>query len=42
MAQALERLLDKRITGGWINVPDGTKAKLKRIHLHESGHPVRG
>jgi glycerate 2-kinase len=40
MAQALERLLGKRITGGWINVPDGTKAKLKRIHLHESGHPV--
>jgi hydroxypyruvate reductase len=40
MAQALERLLGKRVTGGWINVPDGTKAKLKRIHLHESGHPV--
>ncbi len=40
MAQALERLLGKRITGGWINVPDGTKAKLKRIQLHESGHPV--
>lgn len=40
MGQALERLLGKRITGGWINVPDGTKAKLKRVHLHESGHPV--
>lgn len=40
MAQALERLLGKRVTGGWINVPDGTKAKLKQIHLHESGHPV--
>jgi len=40
MAQALERLLGKRITGGWINVPDGTKAKLKRVRLHESGHPV--
>jgi len=40
MAQALERLLGKRVTGGWINVPDGTKAKLKRIHLHEAGHPV--
>ena len=40
MAQALERLLGKRVTGGWINVPDGTKAKLKRIQLHESGHPV--
>jgi glycerate 2-kinase len=40
MAQALERLLGKRVTGGWINVPDGTKAKLRRIPLHESGHPV--
>lgn len=40
MAQALERLLGKRVTGGWINVPGGTKAALKRVHLHEAGHPV--
>ena len=40
MAQALERLLGKRVSGGWINVPDGSRATLKRVHLHESGHPV--
>ena len=26
MAQAIERLLGRRVTGGWINVPDGTAA----------------
>jgi glycerate 2-kinase len=40
MAQALEHLLGKRVTGGWINVPDGSKAALRRVHLHEAGHPV--
>jgi len=40
MAQAIERLLGKRVTGGWINVPDGTKARLRKVRLHESGHPV--
>jgi len=40
MAQAIERLLGKRATGGWINVPDGTKARLRKVHLHPAGHPV--
>ena len=40
MAQALERLLGNRVTGGWINVPDGTKARLRKVHLHPAGHPV--
>ena len=40
MAQAIERLLGQRVTGGWINVPDGTKSRLRRVRLHESGHPV--
>jgi len=40
MAQAIERLLGKRVTGGWINVPDGTKARLRKVHLHPAGHPV--
>ena len=40
MAQALERLLGQRIAGGWVNVPEGTKAGLRRIRLHEAGHPV--
>ncbi len=40
MALALEGLLGKRVTGGWINVPDGTKGRLRKVRLHESGHPV--
>ena len=40
MAQALERLLEKRITGGWINVPAGSALHLRRIVLHEAGHPI--
>ena len=40
MARAIERLLGKRVMGGWINVPDGTTAALRRVHLHEAGHPV--
>ena len=40
MAQAIEKLLGKRITGGVINVKDGHTAPLKRIELVECGHPV--
>jgi glycerate 2-kinase len=40
MAQALEGLLGKRVDGGWINVPDGTKVRLRKVQLHQSGHPV--
>jgi hydroxypyruvate reductase len=40
MARAVERLLGKRIAGGWINVKDGHTAPLRRIHQQESGHPV--
>ncbi len=40
MAQAIERLLGSHVSGGWINVPDGTKARLRKVRLHESGHPV--
>src|SRR5579872_3174781 len=40
MARALETLLGRRIAGGWINVPDGTPVRLRRIQLHASGHPV--
>lgn len=39
MAQALERLLGRRIHGGWVNVPDGA-APLKRLTLHACSHPV--
>ena len=40
MAQAVEGLLGSRISDGWINIQDGAACRLKRIRLHESGHPV--
>jgi hydroxypyruvate reductase len=40
MALALTNLLGKRVTDGWVNVPDGTKTRLRKIHLHAAGHPV--
>ncbi|MDP8990339.1 MAG: DUF4147 domain-containing protein [Acidobacteriota bacterium] len=40
MAQAIERLLGVRVTGGWINVPYGAQARLRKVRAHESGHPV--
>ena len=40
MAKAAERVLSRRITAGLVNVKDGHLAKLRRIELHECGHPV--
>jgi glycerate 2-kinase len=40
MAQAVERLLGKRISGGSINVKYGHTAKLARIRIDECGHPI--
>jgi hydroxypyruvate reductase len=40
MAKGAERVLGRRITGGFINVKDGHTAKLRRIELHECGHPI--
>jgi glycerate 2-kinase len=40
MARAVERILGARLSGGLINVPDGTSTKLRRIRLNPSGHPV--
>jgi hydroxypyruvate reductase len=39
MAQAVERVLGRQISGGLINVKYGHTAKLKRIELNECGHP---
>jgi glycerate 2-kinase len=38
MAQAVERLLGQRITGGIINAPNA--AKLRRTEVNEAGHPI--
>jgi len=40
MAHALEKLLGRRISGGLINTKYEHLAKLKRVQLHEAGHPV--
>lgn len=40
MGQAVEKLLGERITAGWINTKYGHAAPLRRIHVHECGHPV--
>lgn len=40
MAQAVERLLGKRITSGFINVKYGHSARLRRIETNECGHPI--
>jgi hydroxypyruvate reductase len=40
MALATERALGRRIAAGLVNVKDGHLAKVKRIELHECGHPV--
>ena len=40
MAAAAERVIGRRITAGFLNVKDASGAKLRRIEVHESGHPV--
>jgi len=40
MAQAVEKLLGRRITAGLVNVKYGHAARLRRIELNECGHPV--
>ena len=40
MARAVERILEARLAGGLINVPDGTATKLRRVRLNPCGHPV--
>jgi glycerate 2-kinase len=40
MARALDTLLDRRITTGAVNVPEGQQPRLRRVELQASGHPV--
>ena len=40
MAQAVEHLLGKRISGGLINVKYGHAATLGRIRINAGGHPI--
>lgn len=40
MGQAVEEVLGDRIESGWISVKYGHGAPLRKIHLHEAGHPL--
>jgi glycerate-2-kinase len=40
MAEAVEQILDKRITCGLVNVPHGNQNRTNRIKLHGANHPV--
>lgn len=40
MASAVERLLGRRITDGFVNVPDSVGARVRRVKLHEARHPL--
>lgn len=40
MADALEHVLEKKITRGLVNVPHGTTSKTAIIELHEANHPI--
>ncbi len=40
MAASLEKILGARIHGGWVNVKYGHGRNLRRIHIHEAGHPL--
>jgi len=40
IAEVLEGILGNRITGGVVVVKKGEKRRLKRIEIHEAGHPI--
>ena len=40
MAQATEEILGDKLDGGWVSVKYGHLAPLRKIHLHEAGHPL--
>jgi glycerate 2-kinase len=40
MAQAVERLLGRRVTSGLVNVKSGHIARLRRVQLNQCRHPV--
>lgn len=40
MARAVERIIGKRISGGFVNIKDGDAARTRRVELNPSGHPM--
>ena len=40
MARAVERVLGRRLAGGFVNVPHGSCIQTRKVELNESGHPI--
>jgi len=40
MARAVERVLGPRLSGGLVNVPDGTATRVNRLALMPASHPI--
>lgn len=40
MAHAVEDVLGDRVTRGWVNVKTGHGVPLRRVRVHEAGHPT--
>ncbi len=40
MARALQQVLGAKLAGGFVNVPDGTKLRVRGVELHSAGHPI--
>ena len=40
MAEALEQILGKNVTNGFVNIPHGSRHKTEIIKLHEASHPI--
>jgi len=40
MARAVERVLGRRLAGGFVNVPHRSQVRTRRVELNESGHPI--
>ena len=40
MARALEDILEDRVDGGWVNVKYGHLHEVKKVKIHEAGHPI--
>lgn len=40
MARAVERVLGRRVSGGFVNVKDAGGSRSRRITLHQAGHPI--
>lgn len=40
MARAVERVVGKKVSGGFVNIKDGDTVRTRRVELNPAGHPV--